>query len=147
MSNRAEILLVEDSDTDAELTAIAFEDARIGNPITRVRDGVEALDYLFGRGQYAGRNIDEPPAIVLLDLNLPRLGGIEVLKAIRAHERLRLQPVIILTASDDDQDKLAAGDFKANSFIRKPVDREQFVECARQLGLYWLITNLAPPRI
>jgi two-component system, response regulator len=140
-----EILLVEDRDDDAELTARAFRKARIMNPLVRVRDGVEALDYLLGRGAHAGRNVTDVPAVVLLDLNLPRVGGIEVLTAIRADERIKHVPVVILTSSNEDRDRLAAYQQYANSFVRKPIDYDQFVAAAEELGLYWLVLNEPPP--
>ena len=140
-----EILLVEDRDDDAELTARAFRKARIANPLVRVRDGVEALDYLLGRGAHAARNAADVPAVVLLDLNLPRVSGIEVLTAIRADERIKHVPVVILTSSSEDKDRLAAYQQHANSFVRKPVDYDQFVAAAHELGLYWLVLNEPPP--
>jgi len=140
-----EILLVEDRDDDAELTARAFKKARILNPIVRARDGVEALDYLLGRGAHAGRNVGNVPAVVLLDLNLPRVGGIEVLNAVRADERIRHLPVVVLTSSNEDKDRLAAYQRYANSFVRKPIDYDQFVAAVEELGLYWLVLNEPPP--
>jgi two-component system response regulator len=140
------MLLVEDNDDDAELTLRAFKDAHISNPVVRAHDGVEALDYLFGRGAHAGRTPEEPPAIVLLDLNLPRLNGLEVLEAIRADERTSHLPVVVLTSSVHDRDRLAAYAHHANSYVQKPVDYDQFVAAARQLGLYWLVLNVAAPR-
>ena len=140
------ILLVEDSDDDAELTAMAFREAKISNPLLRIEDGVEALDYLFARGKYAARNIVDTPAIVLLDLNLPRLGGLEVLAAMRADERTRHLPVVVLTSSTEDRDRLTAYGHHANSYVQKPVDYDQFVVAARQLGLYWMVLNVPPPR-
>jgi two-component system, response regulator len=140
-----EILLVEDRDDDAELTARAFRKAKILNPLIRTRDGVEALDYLLGRGTHAGRNVSDVPAVILLDLNLPRVGGIEVLTAIRADERIKHVPVVILTSSNEDKDRLAAYQRHANSFVRKPVDYDQFVAAAKELGLYWLVLNEPPP--
>jgi two-component system response regulator len=140
------ILLVEDNDDDAELTARAFAQANLANPLVHVSDGVEALDYLFGRGRYADRDIKNQPVVVLLDLKLPRLDGIDVLKAIRANEDTRYLPVVMLTSSDHDRDRLAAYHHRANSYIKKPVDYDQFVDAARQLGLYWAVLNSAPPR-
>jgi two-component system response regulator len=139
------ILLVEDNDDDAELTAMAFRAAKVANPLLRLADGVEALDYLFGRGKYAGRDLDDAPAIVLLDLNLPKMSGIEVLAALRADDRTRRLPVVILTSSADEGDRLAAYGYYANSYVQKPVDYEHFVACARQLGLYWVVLNIPPP--
>ena len=140
-----EILLVEDRDDDAELTARAFRKARIANPLVRARDGVEALDYLLGRGAHAARNVADVPAVILLDLNLPRVSGIEVLTAIRADARIKHVPVVILTSSNEDKDRLAAYRQHANSFVRKPVDYDQFVAAAHELGLYWLVLNEPPP--
>lgn len=139
------ILLVEDNDDDAELTVMAFQEAKISNPVLRVKDGVEALDYLFGRGPHAARDLDEMPAVVLLDLKLPRLSGLEVLAALRGHERTKQLPVVILTSSTEDRDRLAAYDEHANSYVQKPVDYDQFVAAARQLGLYWMVLNVRPP--
>ncbi len=146
MTMEQAILLVEDSDDDVELTLMAFRDARISNPVVRVRDGVEALDYLFGRGSYTGRDISDLPAVVLLDLNLPRVGGLEVLATIRADDRTRFLPVVVLTSSDEDKDRLAAYSQFVNSYIRKPVDYEEFEAAARSLGLYWLVLNRPAPR-
>jgi two-component system response regulator len=140
-----EILLVEDRDDDAELTARAFRKARIANPLVRARDGVEALDYLLGRGAHAARNVADVPAVILLDLNLPRVSGIEVLTAIRADARIKHVPVVILTSSNEDKDRLAAYRQHANSFVRKPVDYDQFAKAAQELGLYWLVLNEPPP--
>jgi two-component system response regulator len=137
------ILLVEDNDNDAQLTIMAFEKAMIINPIVRVSDGVEALDYLFARAKYAGRV--EPPAVVLLDLKLPRIGGLEVLQQVRASAVTQYLPVVILTSSDEDQDRLQAYAHHANSYVRKPVDYDQFVVASRQLGLYWTVLNRPPP--
>jgi two-component system response regulator len=145
MSHSDAILLVEDNDDDAELTIMAFKEAKIGNPIVRVADGVEALDYLFARGRHADRRADELPTVVLLDLKLPRLGGIEVLKQVRASPLTRHQPVVILTSSAEDQDRVAAYDNHVNSYVRKPVDYDEFVAATRQLGLYWSVVNMRPP--
>jgi len=146
MTEQPIILLVEDNDDDAELTQMAFSGARISNPVIRVRDGVEALDYLFCRGSHAGRDLDDLPAVVLLDLNLPRVGGLEVLAAIRAADHTRHLPVVVLTSSDEEQDRLAAYRQFANSYVRKPVDYGQFASAARNLGLYWLVLNQRAPR-
>jgi two-component system, response regulator len=139
------ILLVEDNDDDAELTEKAFRKARIRNPLVRARDGVEALDYLLARGSFSTRSVSDIPAVVLLDLNLPRLGGIDVLNAIRADERIRHVPVVVLTSSNEDHHRLAAYQRYANSYVRKPVDYDQFVAASRELGLYWLVLNEPPP--
>ena len=140
------ILLVEDNDDDAELAVMAFRQAKITNPLIRARDGVEALDYLFARGKHAQRNVHDLPAVALLDLRLPKLNGHEVLKAIRADERTKHLPIVVLTSSNEEKDRLSAYDQFANSYVLKPVDYDQFVGAARQLGLYWMILNIAPPR-
>ncbi|HVZ71422.1 MAG TPA: response regulator [Polyangia bacterium] len=144
MKSEQTILLVEDNDDDAELTERAFREAKIANPIVRATDGVAALDYLFGRGGYEGRRVTETPAVVLLDLNLPRLGGLEVLAEIRANDQTKTMPVVVLTSSADDRDRLTAYHHQANSYVQKPVDYDHFVEAARQLGLYWTVLNMPP---
>jgi two-component system response regulator len=141
------ILLVEDNDDDAELTLMAFKTRHITNQIVRVSDGQEALDYLFAKGTYAGRDVKDLPAVVLLDLNLPRVDGLKVLKAIRAGEHTRYLPVVVLTSSDEEKDRLAAYKEFANSYVRKPVDYDQFATAARDLGLYWLVLNRPVPRV
>jgi two-component system response regulator len=141
-----EILLVEDNDDDAELTFRAFRDARVANPMVRARDGVEALDFLFARGKFAERAGAPLPTLVLLDLNLPRVGGLEVLRQIRAGEATKLLPVVVLSSSDEERDRLAAYANHVNSYVRKPVSYAEFVATSRTLGLYWTITNVAPPR-
>ncbi len=146
MIDEQTILLVEDNDDDADLTVMAFHSAKITNPLIRARDGVEALDYLFGRGEHAGRDVCDLPAVTLLDLNLPNIGGLEVLKAIRADERTKHLPIIILTSSNEDKDRLGAYDHFANSYVVKPVDYDQFVTAARQLSLYWMVLSAPPPR-
>jgi two-component system response regulator len=140
------ILLVEDNDDDAELAVMAFQRAKVTNPLIRVRDGVEALDYLFARGKYVGRDVSDLPAVTLLDLKLPKVSGLEVLKAIRADERTRHLPIVILSSSNEDKDRLSAYDHFANSYVLKPVDYDQFVQAAAQLGLYWMVLNAPPPR-
>lgn len=135
------ILLVEDNPDDVELTRLAFVDAKIANPLVVMRDGVEALDYLFARGEHAERDPRVMPSIVLLDLNLPRLDGREVLQAIRADPRTRSLPVVVLTTSTEPFDIEAAYALGVNSYIRKPVDFQQFVGAVRQVGLYWLVLN------
>jgi len=124
----------------------AFHRAKITNRVVRARDGVDALDYLFGRGPYAGRDVLDLPAVTLLDLNLPKVSGLEVLKAIRAEERTKHLPIVILTSSNEDKDRLSAYDHFANSYVLKPVDYDQFAAAALQLGLYWLVLNAPPPR-
>lgn len=140
------ILLVEDNPDDVTLTLHAFASNRIANPVVTVRDGVEALDYLFGTGPHAGRDPQVLPALVLLDLKLPRIDGLEVLRRIRAHPRTRLLPVVILTSSNEDQDRIEGYSLGANSYVRKPVDFDEFVRAAGQLGLYWLVLN-TPPQV
>jgi two-component system response regulator len=139
------ILLVEDNDDDAELTSMAFGEANIANPVVRVRDGVEALDYLMRRGAYAELDSQELPIVVLLDLKLPRVGGLQVLKEIRGNPRTACLPVVVLSSSDEHQDRIGAYANHANSYVRKPVDYDQFVRASRELGLYWTMINLAAP--
>jgi two-component system response regulator len=146
MSEKA-ILLVEDNDDDVELTTMAFSKAKITNRLVVAKDGVEALDYLFGEGTHAGRDVGDQPVVVLLDLKLPRLGGLEVLKRIRGDERTRRTPVVILTTSNEQQDMMAAGDLYANSYVRKPVDFDNFLTAARQIGLYWTVLNEPMPAV
>jgi two-component system response regulator len=138
------ILLVEDNSDDAELALRAFAKSETKNEIVLVRDGVEALDYLFATGPHAGR-ASGMPEVVLLDLNLPRLDGLEVLRRLRDDERTRRLPVVMLTSSGQDQDVLQSYALGANSYVRKPVDFGQFVDAARQLGLYWLLLNTPVP--
>jgi len=140
MSEKA-ILLVEDNPDDVELTRIAFAEAKLANRLVVVSDGVEALDYLFARGAHAGRDPDDLPSIVLLDLNLPKVDGREVLQAIRANERTRSLPVVVLTTSAEPFDVEASYALGVNSYIQKPVDFEQFVWAVKQVGLYWLVLN------
>jgi len=141
-----EILLVEDNPDDEALTLRAFRKSNVLNEVVIARDGVEALEYLFGTGVHAGRDPRHTPAAVLLDLKLPRADGLEVLRRIRSDPRTKLTPVIILTSSREEQDVIRGYDLGANSYIRKPVDFEQFNDCVRQLGLYWLLLNEGPPR-
>jgi two-component system response regulator len=139
------ILLVEDNPDDVALTLRAFKKVNIANDIDVVCDGEEALDYLFARGKFAGRDSNEKPTLILLDLKLPRMGGLEVLQAIRSEPLTRLLPVVILTSSKEESDLVNGYKLGANSYIRKPVDFERFVEAARSLKLYWLILNEPPP--
>ncbi|MGH7823283.1 MAG: response regulator [Candidatus Binatia bacterium] len=139
------ILLVEDNPDDEELTLRALRRNNIGNEIIVARDGVEALDYLFGTGAHAGRDTSVQPEVILLDLKLPKVDGFEVLRKVRADERTKLLPVVILTSSKEEQDLVSGYSLGANSYVRKPVDFERFVEGVRQLGLYWLVLNERPP--
>jgi two-component system response regulator len=143
--NEKIILLVEDNADDEELTLRALKKNNIQNEVVVARDGVEALDYLFGTGAYAGRDTSNVPSVTLLDLKLPKVDGLEVLKRLRAEERTKFLPVVILTSSKEDQDLLNGYKFGANSYIRKPVDFAQFMEAVRNLGLYWLLLNESPP--
>jgi len=140
------ILLVEDNPDDVELTLRAFKKSHIQNEVIVVRDGAEALDYLFITGVYAGRDATSMPSVILLDLNLPKISGLEVLRRMRADERTKLLPVVILTSSTEEQDLTNGYKLGANSYVRKPVDFVQFSEAIRQLGLYWLIVNEPPPK-
>lgn len=139
-----DILLVEDNADDIELTRIAFAEAKLDSRLEVVRDGAEALDYLFARGAHAGRDPNRLPAIVLLDLNLPKVDGREVLEAIRGNEATHSLPVVVLTTSTEPFDVDASYALGANSYIRKPVDFEQFVWAVKQVGLYWLVLNHPP---
>ena len=140
------ILLVEDNPDDEALTLRALHKSKVANNITIARDGVQALDFLFGTGAHAGRNVSDLPQVVLLDLKLPKVDGLEVLRRIRADERTRMLPVVILTSSKEEQDMANAYTSGANSYVRKPVDFNQFVEAIGQLGLYWLVLNEVPPQ-
>jgi CheY-like chemotaxis protein len=144
-TNSKSILLVEDNPDDEALAIRAFKRHHIGNDVVVAHDGVEALDYLFGTGSYSGRDMSIKPTVVLLDLKLPRLDGIEVLRRIRADERTKLLPVVVLTTSSEEQDMLDSYSLGCNSYIRKPVDFIQFSEAIRQLGMYWLLMNEPPP--
>ena len=144
MENKV-ILLVEDNPDDEALTIRALKKNNICNEVVVAHDGVEALDFLFGTGAHEGRDLTLMPQVTLLDLKLPRVDGNEVLRRMRADERTRLLPVVVLTSSNEDRDRLESYGLGANSYIRKPVDFPEFVEAVRQLGLYWLVLNQAPP--
>ncbi|RIE17592.1 response regulator [Candidatus Cryosericum septentrionale] len=139
------ILLVEDNPDDVALTLRALRKNNIANEVVVARDGEEALEYLTATGRYEGYTLTDLPQVVLLDLKLPKVGGLEVLRAIRANPQTRLRPVVVLTSSSEERDVIASYDLGANSYIRKPVDFNQFVEAVRELGLYWLVLNQAPP--
>lgn len=144
--SECKILLVEDNPDDVELTMLAFEDSRLCNDIVVARDGQQALDYLFSEGDYAEAESDDVPAIVLLDLNLPKISGLDVLKRIRSDDRTSCLPVIILTSSKEDEDILSSYRLGANAYVRKPVEYDKFVEAANTLGMFWLMLNEPPPR-
>ena len=139
------ILLVEDNADDELLTLRALKKNNISNEVVVARNGAEALDYLFGTGVYAGRNVGVMPQVVLLDLKLPKLDGLEVLRRVRADDRTKLLPIVILTSSNEEADRINGYGLGANSYVRKPVDFNQFSEAARQLGLYWLVLNESAP--
>ncbi len=144
--NENTILLVEDNADDEALTLRALKKNNISNDVAVARDGVEALDYLFGRGGHAGRDTAVMPSLVLLDLKLPKMGGLEVLRHLRADDRTTRLPVVALTSSNEEKDLIASYDSHVNSYVRKPVDFLQFMETVRQLGSYWLVTNQPSPR-
>ncbi len=144
MSNRP-ILLVEDNRDDEILTLRALKKNNILNEVIVARDGVEALDYLFGTGAHAGRDVNVMPQVILLDLNLPRVGGLDVLRRIRAEDRTKLLSVVVLTSSKEEEDIIRSYSLGANSFVRKPVEFEEFIQAVKTLGLYWLLLNESPP--
>lgn len=146
MKEQRLILLVEDNDDDVELTLRALRRNRVANRVEVVRDGAEALDYLNAAGSFAGRDSDDLPQLVLLDLKLPKVGGLEVLERIRTDPRTKRLPVVVLTSSNVESDLARSYDLGANSYIRKPVDFTQFMEAVNQLGLYWLVLNEPPPQ-
>lgn len=143
--NDKSILLVEDNPRDEELTLRALKKSNILNPVVVARDGVEALDYLFARGSHANRDPAAMPQVILLDLKLPKIDGLEVLRTLRADGRTKLLPVVVLTSSNEEQDLIRSYSLGANSYVRKPVDFAQFLDAMRQLGVYWLILNEAAP--
>lgn len=138
------LLLVEDNPDDEVLTLRALRKYKLANEIVVARDGQEALDFFFGQGKYNGRDTRVLPQVILLDLKLPKVDGLQVLERLRAEPKTRHVPVVVLTSSDDEQDMIRSYDLGANSYVRKPVDFEQFLEAARQLGLYWLVLNEVP---
>ena len=140
------ILLVEDNPNDEELTRLAFEQNHITNPMMVAHDGAEALDYLFGTGGYGGRDINDLPQLVVLDLKLPKVSGLQVLQAIREHEKTRYIPIVILTSSKEDEDIIAAYNLGTNAYVQKPVDFLQFTSAVKQLGMFWLLLNESPSR-
>jgi two-component system, response regulator len=147
VNNNKIILLVEDNPSDVDLARRALEKGHIVNELVVARDGKEALDFLWGEGAYAGRDVADLPAVVLLDLKLPRIPGLDVLRRVRGDARTRRVPVVILTSSKEEEDLAASYDLGANSYIRKPVDFRQFTRAIEQLGLYWLVWNEPPPRV
>jgi CheY-like chemotaxis protein len=144
MTNNKTILLVEDNSQDEKLILRALRKVNLANQVDVVRDGQQALDYLFREGEFAGRKDSDFPAIVLLDIGLPRVNGLEVLKRLRSDPRTHLQPVVILTSSDEERDRLASYEDGANSFVRKPLDFSEFAETVARLGIYWLAVNMPP---
>ena len=145
MTNRpVEILLVEDNPNDVELTLHALKENNLSNHIEVVRDGAEALDFIFCQGVYSQRSIDQPPKVILLDLKLPKVDGLEVLRRIKAESHCRIIPVVVLTSSREERDIVESYKLGVNSYIVKPVDFEQFTESVRGLGLYWLLLNQPP---
>jgi CheY-like chemotaxis protein len=140
------ILLVEDNEGDEILTTLALKRSNISNEMVVARDGQEALDYLFAAGEHEGRDVSIVPAVVLLDLNLPKISGLEVLRRMRADARTKRLPVVVLTSSKQEEDVLKSYDLGANAYVRKPVDFGQFAEAARTLGLFWLLLNEVPPQ-
>jgi two-component system response regulator len=145
--NNKMILLVEDNPNDEALTLRAFKKSKIANEVVVVRDGAEALDFLLGTGQYANRDLMVMPTVILLDLKLPKLDGLEVLERLRANPRTQLLPVVILTSSGEEQDIAQGYHLGANSYLRKPVDFMKFIAAIEQLGLYWLVLNEPPPTL
>lgn len=144
MNTNKTILLVEDNSQDEKLILRSLRKVNLANQVDVVRDGQQALDYLFREGEFAGRERDDFPAIVLLDIGLPRVSGLEVLKRLRGDPRTRLQPVVMLTSSDEERDRLASYEDGANSFVRKPLDFAEFAETVARLGIYWLAVNKPP---
>ena len=144
--DKATILLIEDNPDDVELTLHAFQKNHMANEVVVASDGAEGLDYLFGTGKYAGRDADEPPALILLDLQLPKIGGLEVLRKVREDERTKRIPVVIMTTSDEEEDIVNGYNGGANSYLRKPVDFTEFMNAVKQLEMYWMVLNTPPPK-
>jgi two-component system, response regulator len=145
MENHTRILLVEDNPADAELTLHALRKENVGNLIDVVHDGEEALDYVFCRGQFSSRSMVDSPRLILLDLKLPKIDGLQVLREIKTNPQTRAIPVVVLTSSKEERDMVESYQLGVNSYIQKPVDFNQFRETVKQLGLYWLVVNQAPP--
>jgi CheY-like chemotaxis protein len=139
-----EILLVEDNPTDAELATIALKEHNFANKLVWVKDGAEALDFLFGTGAYAGRKVENGPKVVLLDLRLPKIDGLEVLRRLKGDARTKTIPVVVVTSSKEDRDIVASYDLGVNSYISKPVDFDEFSKVVSELGFYWLLINRPP---
>jgi two-component system response regulator len=144
MDHRVEILLVEDNPNDAELTIRSLRKNNLGNHLIHLKDGAEALDFLFGRGNYSERKIQNTPKVILLDLKMPKVDGLEVLKEIKSSEETKKIPVVIMTSSKEEQDIVMSYKLGVNSYVVKPVEFNEFVKAVTELGLYWLITNQAP---
>ncbi|NJD07922.1 MAG: response regulator [Methylococcaceae bacterium] len=139
-----EILLVEDNPTDAELTIDALRGGNLANHLVWVKDGAEALDFIFARGAYSGRSLEQPPKVIMLDLRLPKVDGLEVLKVLKAHDHTRSIPVVVLTSSKEERDITESYQIGVNSFVSKPVEFEEFSDAVSRLGLYWLLVNRSP---
>ena len=140
------ILLIEDNPDDVELTLHAFQKNNMANDVVVASDGAEGLDYLFGTGKYADRDAEQPPALILLDLQLPKIGGLEVLRKVREDERTKRIPVVIMTTSDEEEDIVNGYNGGANSYLRKPVDFTEFMNSVKQLEMYWMVLNTPPPK-
>jgi two-component system, response regulator len=142
--NEVEILLVEDNDQDAEMTLRALKKQNLANSVHRVEDGQQALNFLFATGPYADRNINNGPRVVLLDLKLPKVDGLEILRRVKADERTKMIPIVVMTSSKEDRDMVESYKLGVNSYIAKPVEFERFLEAVQQFGLYWLLVNRIP---